>query len=175
MEQLTLLSAEVPAKDSQSQENRKDLTIPEAPSRSPMYDFLMRFVPLGSCGKTSRESSRPTGGGTLEHSSVRLKNSGITARGEFWTLSMSESTVTPERFHSGVAACSLSDILQTGDIPPRYFLSRRACEGLLRRAEARGKQLPKMLEDALVNQIREEAENESTAVKEILTAIRSTT
>ena len=36
--------------------------------------------------------------------------------------------------------------------PPKYFLSARACEGILRRAEARGKKLPAPLLNALLAQ-----------------------
>jgi len=45
--------------------------------------------------------------------------------------------------------CSLSDTLETGDLPQRFFLSATACQGILRRAEKRGKVLPPMLEKAL--------------------------
>jgi hypothetical protein len=61
---------------------------------------------------------------------------------EFLTLSISE-------WHSAAAVCSLSDTLETGDLPQRYFLSATACQGILRRAEKRGKVLPPMLEKAL--------------------------
>ena len=45
-------------------------------------------------------------------------------------------------------ACSLSQILE--DSPPRkYYLSRKACLGILRRARERGKPLPPQLEAAL--------------------------
>jgi hypothetical protein len=43
----------------------------------------------------------------------------------------------------------LSDTLETGDLPQRFFLSATACQGILRRAEKRGKVLPPMLEKAL--------------------------
>ncbi|MDR2945582.1 MAG: hypothetical protein LBV79_02390 [Candidatus Adiutrix sp.] len=43
----------------------------------------------------------------------------------------------------------MSDILETGDLPPRYFLSATACRGILRRAEARGRNLPEALRLAL--------------------------
>lgn len=39
-------------------------------------------------------------------------------------------------------------------IPQRYFLSRRACEGILRRAEARNKTLPLLLREALERCVR---------------------
>jgi hypothetical protein len=45
--------------------------------------------------------------------------------------------------------CSLSQVLETGLIPPRFFLSERACAGILRRAEKRGKRLPEQLQRAL--------------------------
>ncbi len=44
---------------------------------------------------------------------------------------------------------SLSDILEKGPIPPRFFLSAKAAAGILRRAEKRGKKLPEALEQAL--------------------------
>jgi hypothetical protein len=43
----------------------------------------------------------------------------------------------------------LSDTLETGDVPQRFFLSAKACAGILRRAEKRGKQLPELLQRAL--------------------------
>jgi DNA (cytosine-5)-methyltransferase 1 len=39
--------------------------------------------------------------------------------------------------------------LETGPIPPRFFLSSKACQGILRRAEKRGKTLPPQLAHAL--------------------------
>jgi hypothetical protein len=47
------------------------------------------------------------------------------------------------------AVCSLSDVLEIGEVPRRYFLSVTACQGILRRAEKRGKVLPVALEEAL--------------------------
>jgi hypothetical protein len=61
---------------------------------------------------------------------------------EFWTLSGLESP-------SDVDVCSLSATLETGDVPRRYFLSAKACSGILRRADKRGKELPEQLRNAL--------------------------
>lgn len=47
-------------------------------------------------------------------------------------------------------ACSLSRVLEKGSIPQRYFLSPKACAGILRRAENRGKTLPEPLLHALM-------------------------
>ena len=45
-------------------------------------------------------------------------------------------------------ASTLSQILQA-NVPEKYFLSAKACAGILRRAEKRGKELPVMLREAL--------------------------
>jgi len=58
------------------------------------------------------------------------------------TLSISE-------YPSDAAVCSLSDVLETGEIQPKYYLSQKACAGILRRAEKRGKELPALLQKAL--------------------------
>jgi hypothetical protein len=39
--------------------------------------------------------------------------------------------------------------LETGVVPQRYYLSAKACQGILRRAEKRGKALPDALKVAL--------------------------
>ena len=46
---------------------------------------------------------------------------------------------------------SLSQILQVG-VPEKYYLSQKACQGILRRASARGKELPEVLRIALEQQ-----------------------
>jgi hypothetical protein len=47
------------------------------------------------------------------------------------------------------AVCLLSQVLETGLIPQKFFLSAKACAGILRRAEKRGRQLPPLLQAAL--------------------------
>jgi hypothetical protein len=47
------------------------------------------------------------------------------------------------------AVCLLSQVLETGLIPQRFFLSSTACAGILRRVEKRGKKLPPQLQGAL--------------------------
>ena len=67
----------------------------------------------------------------------------------FWTLNLCEWTATGVPSLSDDSVCSLSDVLETGEVPERYFLSARACAGILRRAEARGRALPPHLIVAL--------------------------
>jgi hypothetical protein len=62
---------------------------------------------------------------------------------EFSTLNILEYP------REGVAS-SLSDILETGDLPQRYYLTSTACRGILRRAEKRGNELPAALKSALL-------------------------
>ena len=59
------------------------------------------------------------------------------------------STLNGSEWPRDAAVCSLSDVLETSDVPPRYFLSQKACAGIIRRAERRGKELPTMLRRAL--------------------------
>jgi hypothetical protein len=74
-------------------------------------------------------------------------NSGMGGPTESWTLNTSE-------YPSDAAACSLSDVLETGDVPLRFYLSARACRGILRRAERRERALPPALRTALLRLAR---------------------
>ncbi len=58
-------------------------------------------------------------------------------------------TLSTLEWPSDAAVCSLSETLETGDVPQRFFLSATACQGILRRAEKRGKVLPPQLRQAL--------------------------
>lgn len=50
---------------------------------------------------------------------------------------------------------TLSQILED-NVPEKYYLSQKACEGILRRAERRGKKLPDVLKTALEQQSAEQ-------------------
>lgn len=50
----------------------------------------------------------------------------------------------------------LSQIL-VADAPEKYYLSQKACLGILRRASARGKELPELLKRALERQAAQSA------------------
>ena len=63
-------------------------------------------------------------------------------RGEFLILNTGPAP------RSGAAGSTLWSILEARP-PPRYFLTRKACQGILRRASARGKPLPEQLKTAL--------------------------
>jgi hypothetical protein len=59
------------------------------------------------------------------------------------------STLNTLEFPNVVVESLLLDVLETGDVPPKFFLSPVACAGILRRAEKRGKTLPEPLRVAL--------------------------
>ena len=85
-------------------------------------------------------------------------------RGDLWTLNTSEYlNVASESASLSIMGAAthptyyfresrLSEILQT-DVSEKYYLSARACEGILRRADKRGKELPEVLKQALTDQI----------------------
>ena len=153
-EQLTFLLEEHPARDSRSQVSNEASMTSEVASRWPMYDFLRRCVRGGSYGKMYQARSPQTEAWTSSGSSRQLMPSGIMSRGECWTLSTCEWTAFQEPSHSVGGVCSLSDILETGDIPLRYYLSRQVCLGIIRRSDARGEELPRLLRRTLEDQAK---------------------
>ena len=142
LSQLTFLSEEPPANPSALQALEKDWMIRVATSCSPILPLLTNAAPLGWFGKTSPASCHLTEEKILEPSSEGWQNSGMGSPTGFLTLNTSE-------WPSDAAVCSLSDILETGDLPQRFFLSATACAGILRRAEKREKVLPPALHNAL--------------------------
>lgn len=73
--------------------------------------------------------------------SVGWATSGMVYRGEVWMLNISDSP-------NDASVCLLSDVLES-HVHPKYFLSARAAEGILRRCKKRDVILPKRLRDAL--------------------------
>lgn len=141
---------ERPASHSPSPDSGADS--PTAEGKSPS-GFLTSYESSGLAGwfgRTYPASSLRITVKPLESYSERWMNAGMVWRGECWTHSISE-------FPSAAAASSLLDIIETGALPLKYFLSPKACAGILRRAEKRGKQLPAELYMALKSVPREDA------------------
>ena len=120
----------------------KGSTTPEAGSCLRFLRSLNATGLDGLSGKTSPASCRATEDGILVPSSGRWATWGMGGPTGCWTLNGSD-------WPSAVAVCSLSDVLETNDVPAKYFLSAKACAGIIRRAERRGKKLPAQLQDAL--------------------------
>lgn len=70
---------------------------------------------------------------------------------------------------SDAVVCSLSDILET-DVPRKFYLSAKECQGILRRAERRGKELPTNLLRALQQAAGASNEQEIPEDKRILSS-----
>lgn len=100
---------------------------------TPSDAFLARLL-----GKTASCSLQGRNGRTL----VVCMDPKEQSRGGSWTPNISA-------WPNDAVVCSLSQVLETDSIPPRYFLSAKACAGILRRAENRGKMLPEPLALAL--------------------------
>jgi hypothetical protein len=66
-----------------------------------------------------------------------------------WLTELSMRNIS--EFPNAVVESTLSQILQA-EVPEKYYLSPKACQGILRRAAARGKELPEMLRVALEDQ-----------------------
>jgi len=143
LEQSTFWPEEHLASPSPSPESERDWMTRVATSPSSLLDLLVESGPYGWCGRTSPASCRSTTDGRLEPSSGCWSNSGMGSPTEYLTLDISE-------YPSDAVASSLSDILETGELPRRYWLSATACQGILRRAEKRGKELPEALRSALL-------------------------
>ena len=74
-----------------------------------------------------------------------LEAESVQSSGEHWTPSIGESP-------SIDVESSLLQILQPGVVQKKYFLSPKACRGILRRAAKIGKKLPVRLEQVLMYQ-----------------------
>lgn len=79
------------------------------------------------------------------------------------------STLNIGEFPSGANESLLSQILEA-NVPRRYFLSARACQGILTRASKRGKALPDLLKNALLDMIEWWEPGTSAAVIQMILA-----
>lgn len=163
MEQLTFWSEEAPAKVSRSRgtapvsQARADLCGSSVAQSGSSSRRPGGAVPDTCYGRTFRELSQAVPkarrGRISDVCSESWQTAGMVWRGEFWTASLPEYQTgrrmdSRGRYRNAAGASSLSEVLEP-TAPGTYSLSARACEGIIRRAEKRGKPLPKMLQDAL--------------------------
>ena len=127
---------------SQSQDYAKDLKIHEETLPLSLSEYLQTSDLDGLSGRMYPAFYQVDKDGISLASSQRLKKSGMAFAGECLTLNSSE-------FPSAAEESLLSDILETGGHLTEFSLSPKACEGILRRAEKRGKKIPEVLEKAL--------------------------
>ena len=131
-----------PASHSPSPDAAREWMTRVVHSCSSTLPLLAALGPDGWSGRTSPVSCLLTAGGRLAPCSGGWQTSGMGSPTAFLTLSTSD-------WPSDGSACSLSAVLETGDVPQRFFLSARACQGILRRAEKRGKLLARSLAAAV--------------------------
>lgn len=117
--------------------------VPGAFSSSGGEDFRIVLEEICRIKDKTASVPRPAGGVNGGQAAVSWETDSRLL-GEFSTRSFGESP-------NDAVESRLSQILE--DNPhPKYFLSEKACRGVLRRAEARGKALPKILKETLERQ-----------------------
>lgn len=133
----------------------------------------------GPCSKMSPVYSAAMEGATLlqwleSWRGAKLTFQEVAGDLPVWRLGERDSSNGSYWMHNGVewlsdaSVCSLSEILETGPIDRRFFLSPKACSGILRRAGNRGKELPTALKRALES-VAMKSENHSVQTQEELT------
>lgn len=132
-------------------------------------------APVGWSGKMSPELSAPTKERTLGQSSKKQSNLSLRTDGQqpdaspMWeengALLGAFSMLSFGECPSVENASHLSQILEASP-HPKYSLSAKACLGIVRRAERRGKELPPLLKTALLNQAGQHSASRETALTE---------
>ena len=105
-----------------------------------MFEYIRcvrELMPRWFLWENVRGALSSEGGQLSDSSSEKWMVSGTVWHGDYWTRS---SSAWPK----GASVSFLSDILETC-APAKYSLSQKACAGILRRAEKRGKPLPQLL------------------------------
>ena len=142
LSELTLLQEERLARTLALQDSDEDLPEPGRDYSLSLPEWSANSNRLLSFGKTSQEYLAANLDEISQQSSVRWRSAGrVTSRGEFLTLDMPD-------WHNDASECFLWEIL-VENAPDRYYLTPKACAGILRRAEKRGKTLPERLREAL--------------------------
>jgi hypothetical protein len=141
-EQSTFLSGELLAKALASLASEREQTIQEVDLSTSFVNWCGIENQDGLFGKMCRESYRLTEEETLVPSSGRWLNSGIISAGGFLTLNTSDCPIEEKE-------SSLSGIIQTEQVDTKFYLSKLACQGFIRR-DSMGKSLPVRLKEAMI-------------------------
>lgn len=131
--------------------------VPGAFSSNNGEDFRTVLEKLARVAQPDISIPRPSGGGSAGSTQEQSSETDGAWLGDCLTLNIGESP--------SVARESLLSQILEADAPPKYFLSARACRGILTRASRRGKALPDLLKTALLDMI-EWWESEATASAE---------
>jgi hypothetical protein len=148
-----LLQEDFPAKTSALLAKGLVLLAKEAGYSGTLQELWTKRKANTSSSKTSLVCYPVTKEEILESSSERWPTSGILLGGACLMLN------TLEYPSAGAVSSSLADVLLEKALP-KYFLSPTACEGIIRRANRRGKTLPPALQEALVKQVSQSTPKE---------------
>lgn len=114
-----------------------------------MWQGLFQAIKVKTSAGSLKKSQKPTfqclivNGGQLPE---WLEAGGAVQLGDSWTLNIGECP--------SVENVSTLYTVLVMNVPQKYYLSAKACLGILRRAEQRGRTLPEILETALKEQIQ---------------------
>lgn len=111
---------------------------------TPSQELMTRSVPFAEVQNFVAEFYQTTEARTSSRSFPLLGSSGLMEHGHFLTL----SSLALHSADSAFLVCSLAEILEPV-VARKYFLSAKGCSGILRRAEARKRELPPRLEAVL--------------------------
>ena len=140
---------EHPVPVSVSQGLEKDSQMTEETSHLNLLSWLIDLNPVGWFGRTSPVSCHLTEEGILDASLEGWQKSGMGSPTGFLMLNTSEHNDFQGQFHKEEGVSSLSDILETGEIQQKYYLTEKHCRGILRRSEQSEKEIPLSLKEAL--------------------------
>ncbi len=160
-DQISLLE-ERPVQPSQLQDFEKAWTLIEGTSHLSLFSWLNDLNRLGYSGKMFPVSCHQTKEGTLEVSLEHWQNAGMGSPTGFSTLSMSEHNDFQGQYPKEEGVSSLWEILQTGKIQQRYYLTKKQCQRILNRAEQKGGEIPEGLKNYLVKFIENTTEKDHT-------------
>ena len=146
---------------SDSKGSRDSCSSSSAPSASSSQ--LQMELPLDtSCGRTYQAALAAVPGARRARISDACSESWMSAgtvwRGDVWTANLPEymtgrAVDSEGRLRNAAGVSTLWEVLDA-TAPRKYSLSVLACEGIIRRVEKHGRNLPKMLTDALQSVIR---------------------
>lgn len=135
--------------------------VPGAFSSNGGEDFRAVLEELARVEQPDVSIPRPSGRGADGAKLEQSQETDGALLGDSSTLNIGESP-------SVESESLLSQILED-NVPQKYYLSARACQGILTRASRRGKQLPDILRQALLDVI-EQAKKSSMTQEETVTA-----
>lgn len=128
--------------------------VPGAFSSNGGEDFRAVLEELARVEQPDASIPRPSGRGADGAKQEQSPETDGLWLGDSWTVNISES---PNAERESLLSWILED-----NVPQKYYLSARACQGILTRASRRGKPLPDILREALLDVIEQARKSSMT-------------